>query len=367
MKGYLFKSRVRTKHTIALWLFSIFGFVTVLALGTKFFTATVQDTRFGSSDYFIISMLGFIFLGFVSFCLTALLILLNIIRSNWFKSVVKSPIFIVLIFIFILTIGISSQKIIPVFRKQIENNQIVQNTLKERQPNISPDVIFELTNNERIKNGLKPLKRDPKLDEAALERAIVIIEFNEWAHEATKSGVPYTEAVKQAHYWNINYGENLANGQFTSEEVVNGWMNSEGHKENILSSKFQDVGIATYSGELNGFSTVVTAQLFGGYQPPNYTKEYINNWENSLNGLINIKPSWENIKNFPSTYEANKQDADRMIEIINIRINRMQKIISRIKANRWFTAEENRWTYEDEKLFNEQENLATSLNNLQWR
>jgi len=245
-------------------------------------------------------------------------------------------------------------------KEHIANNQ-------QKEPNIIPDEVFELTNNERVKNGLKPLKRNVKLDEAALERAIVIIEHNEWAHEATKSGVPYTEAIKKANYWNINYGENLANGQQTSAEVVNGWMNSDGHRANILDKKFQEVGIATYSGQLNGFNTVVTVQIFGGYQPPNYSQETINGWANSLNRLREIKPSWENIRNFPSTYEANRQDADRMMEIINLRIYRIEKIVSRMQANQWLTSEENQWTYDDKKLYNEQEVIASRLNSQVWK
>lgn len=350
-----------------MWLLCVLGFVSVLAVATNFFTSTVQETTFGSSNYFIILLFGFMLAGLLTFGLAMLLVFISIIRSKKTKRIIKSPIFIILAVIFAFVVGVLGTKIITPVAEKIESSQSEPSFIEQREPNILPDEVFELTNNERIKNGLKPLKRNPKLDEAALERAKVIIEFDEWAHEATRSGVPYTEAIKRANYWNINYGENLANGQFTSEEVVRGWMSSEAHKANILNSKFQEVGIATYSGQLNGVSTVVTVQLFGGYQPPNYTKDYLNGWESSLASLISVKPSWENIKNFPTTYEENKQDADRMIEIINIRINRMQKIVARIKANQWFTAEENRWIYEDEKLYNEQEAIAKRLNSQVWK
>lgn len=364
---HLLKKPVRVKHLLIMWILCVLGFVSVLAVATNFFTSAVQETTFGSSNYFIILLFGFMLAGLLTFGLAMLLVFINIIRSKKTKRIIKSPIFIILAVIFAFVVGVLGTKIITSVAENIESSQSESSFIEQKEPNILPDEVFELTNNERIKNGLKPLKRNPKLDEAALERAKVIIEFDEWAHEATKSGVTYTEAIKRANYWNINYGENLANGQFTSEEVVRDWMSSEAHKANILNSKFQEVGIATYSGQLNGVSTVVTVQLFGGYQPPNYTRDYLNSWESSLASLISVKPSWENIKNFPTTYEENKQDADRMIEIINIRINRMQKIVARIKANQWFTAEENRWIYEDEKLYNEQEAIAKRLNSQVWK
>lgn len=367
VKTSIFKKRVRVTHLLLVWLFCVIGFGIVLAAATKFFTSTVQETAFGNSDYFTILLLGFASLGFLSFGLAILVGFFNTIRSGKAKKLVKSPIFVAVAVILAFAVGVAVTNITTPITEQIKSNQYLPGHTEQRASNILPDEVFELTNSERIKNGLKSLKRSSKLDEAALERAKVIIEFNEWDHEATKSGISYTEAIKKAHYWNVNYGENLANGQYTSIEVVNSWMNSETHKANILDTKFQEIGIATYSGQLNGLNTVVTVQLFGGYQPPSYTQDYLKGWEGSLNSLISVKPSWENIKNFSSTYEANKQDADRLIEIMNIRIYRMEKMVVRIRANQWFTAEENRWSYEDKKLYDEQEAISTRLNSQVWK
>lgn len=231
-----------------------------------------------------------------------------------------------------------------------------------RTPSIKPDEVYDLSNRERINAGLKPLTRSQKLDEAALQRAKAIIQYNEWAHEATKSGLTYKEAIRKTNYWNINYGENLANGQYTSQEVVSGWMNSPKHKENLLSKLYQEVGIATFSGQLDGFHTVVTVQIFGGYQPPNYSRETLDSWSNVLNRLKEIKPSWENLKNNHEKYEANKADTDRLLQIIDIRISRMESIVSKMNANKWMSVEENKWMDEDKKLYDEQQQLASKLN-----
>jgi hypothetical protein len=366
-KSGFFKKNIGLKHLLLMWFMSILGFGVVLAIATKLFTSTVQETEFGNSSYFLILLLGFAFIGTISFGFAMIVAFVKILRKIKKLKIINSPVFLILLVVFAFVAGVFGTKLINPISEQIKSNSYTPSFVEKRVPNILPDEVFELTNNERVNNGLKPLKRSVKLDEAALERAKVIIEYNEWAHEATRSGIPYTEAIKKAHYWNINYGENLANGQYSSSEVVNGWMNSASHKANILDTKFQEVGIATYSGQLNGVSTVVTVQLFGGYQPPNYKADYLTGWESSLNSLISVKPSWENIKNYPSTYNANKQDADRLIEIMNIRISRMQKIVARIKANQWFTAEENRWTYEDKGLYDEQEAIAKRLNSQTWR
>jgi len=365
MKNRL-KTVVRVKHFMLLWLICILCFGVLLAIGTNFFTTDVQETSFGKSTYFYILLLGFVYIGSLSFGLAIglaiIITLINLLKGSKTLKLIKSPIFIIFIFLCAITAVWYVTNLLNSKNEQIKSNQVAPSLVRQGQPKIFPDEVFELTNKERVQNGLKPLKRSVKLDEAALERAKVIIEFDEWSHEATNSGVPYTEAIKQSNYWNTVYGENLAEGQNTSSAVVKGWMNSPSHKENILDSTFQEIGVATYSGELNGRDTVVTVQLFGGYTQPGYKADYLSGWESTLNTLIKIRPSWENIKNYPSAYEANKQDTDRLLEIIDTRINRIQKIVTRIKANQWFTAEENRWTYEDENLYNEQDAISKRLN-----
>lgn len=365
-KTSLLKKRVQVKYLLILWLICISGFGILLAIATNLFTSTIQATELGSSSYFIVLLLGFMLLGFLAFALAVLMAMVDMVKSERTKKIVKSPFFIASVVILAFVVSAFGTKIISPIEERIENNQRTPISGR-REIKISPDEIFDLTNNERVKKGLKSLNRNPKLDEAALERAKVIIEYGEWSHEATESGIPYTEAIKKTNYWNIRYGENLANGQYTSAQVVNEWMNSESHRANILEVNYQEVGIATYSGRLNGFNTAVTVQIFGGYQSPNYSQEIIHGWSTVLSKLREIKPSWENIRNFSSTYEANKQDADRMIEIMNIRIYRIEKIVSRMQTKQWLTAEENSWTYEDEKLYNEQEAIAGRLNSQAWK
>lgn len=248
------------------------------------------------------------------------------------------------------------------------NNKITSNdtafrpSYKPPQANIKADEIFELTNGERVKAGLKPLRRNEKLDQAALERAQKIIEFGEFSHEATKSGVTYIDAIGQANYWNTTKGENLAEGQFSSSQVMVGWMGSNAHRENILNPQFQDIGVATYEGKLNGRKSIVSVQLFGGYVPPNYSQADIDSWKSARTGLINYLPSWENARSFGSQYENNKSDYERIISIFKQRIDIANRIIPRMEANQYFTSDENKLIELDKALYQEAENLANKLN-----
>lgn len=359
------KSSKRTlsfiKFFLCIWIFCLLGFGITLLFATNFFKSTAVETIFGNSSWFLILTIVFISIGLISFGCILLGIFVSFLRSVLIKKFIHSPAFYFLLIGFIFLIGINFQKIMSYLNQQKIFQEIVE-TYKPRVPLIIPNEVFELTNKERINNNLKPLKRDVELDEAALKRAKVIIENNEFAHEATKSGITYTKAIKKAQYWNINYGENLAQGQFTSQEVVDGWMNSEGHRANILNPKYQEIGIATYSGMLSGFNAVVTVQLFGGYEPPNYKKDVVESWKASLASLKNIQPSWQNLKNNASFYEQNKADVDRINELILIRISNITTIVARMDKNQWFTSVEQKMIDNDRGLYNEQEAIATRLN-----
>ncbi len=226
--------------------------------------------------------------------------------------------------------------------------------------------IIDLTNEKRANAGLKPVTEDSKLDEAAQVRAQKIIDYNEWSHEEPATGVTYTKAIKQVNYWNVTYGENLAKDILSSEGIVDAWMNSPGHKKNLLDSTFQDIGVAIKTGQMGGVETTIVVQLFGGYQSPNYKQADIDSWIASADSLRNILPSWEKIKNFPTTYSENKRDADRLLEIISIRITRDQSIYETMKANKWLSSQQNAWVKEDTALYNEEEAISNRLNGLTW-
>jgi uncharacterized protein YkwD len=125
-------------------------------------------------------------------------------------------------------------------------------------------------NEQRAQFGLRPLREDPRLDAAAADRMRDMEELSYWSHEAPDGRSPFLWLALR-HYPFRFAGENLARGFETTELLVGGWMESKGHRENILSHDYDDCGVAVIEGgtvaRLTGKSIVV---MFGSTQdsPP---------------------------------------------------------------------------------------------------
>ncbi|MCD8346715.1 MAG: leucine-rich repeat protein [Lachnospiraceae bacterium] len=113
--------------------------------------------------------------------------------------------------------------------------------------------VLELVNQERAAEGLSALTMDAELLEAAMLRAAEInINFS----HTRPSGLSCVTVSSKA------LGENIAVGYASASSVMNGWMNSEGHRANILTSDYQSIGIGCFT---QG-GTVYWVQLFGNEQ-----------------------------------------------------------------------------------------------------
>ena len=125
--------------------------------------------------------------------------------------------------------------------------------------------LINLTNMERIKEGFSPLKESKALSCLAFERAKVILENDDFSH-SFETGNPTMRDLAQKMGLTFRYfllGENLAKDFNDEEEIVNSWMVSPKHKENILSKKFKEIGVAVVKGEFEGKETIVVVQIFG--------------------------------------------------------------------------------------------------------
>ncbi|MBP7832818.1 MAG: hypothetical protein KA035_03545, partial [Candidatus Levybacteria bacterium] len=127
---------------------------------------------------------------------------------------------------------------------------------------ISEQDLLENTNKQRSLNGAAPLQLNPKLSDAARRKVANMFENNYWAHFAPNGTTPWS-FIKAADYEYLFAGENLAKGFTSSSDVVNAWMNSPTHRENLLSSKYTEIGFAIQEGHLTGEDTVVVVQMFG--------------------------------------------------------------------------------------------------------
>jgi len=107
--------------------------------------------------------------------------------------------------------------------------------------------VIQLTNQERAKHGLKPLAQDWELSRVARYKSMDMKDKNYFSHTSPTYGSPFTMMKN----FGISYraaAENIAAGQTTAQEVVNAWMNSPGHRANILSGNYTHIGVGYAAG-----------------------------------------------------------------------------------------------------------------------
>ncbi|EOW9526862.1 CAP domain-containing protein [Bacillus cytotoxicus] len=102
--------------------------------------------------------------------------------------------------------------------------------------------VVELTNAERTKQGLSALQVDNELSKVARAKSEDMQKNNYFNHNSPTYGSPF-DMMKRFGISYKSAGENIAQGQRTPEEVVQAWMNSEGHRANILNSNFTHIGV----------------------------------------------------------------------------------------------------------------------------
>lgn len=120
------------------------------------------------------------------------------------------------------------------------------------------EAVLKLVNQERAKVGVPALTLSEKLTSIANTKAKDMADKNYFSHESPTYGSPF-DMLKQFGVSFSYAGENIATGQKTAEEVMNGWMNSSGHKANILNKNYTQLGVGFYRGGQYGTEWV---QLF---------------------------------------------------------------------------------------------------------
>lgn len=127
---------------------------------------------------------------------------------------------------------------------------------------VTSATIVELTNQRREAAGLRRLVVNEQLNQVAQKKLNDMLQRQFFSHTnpdgekvwglLTSEGYDYTFA-----------GENLAMNFYSAEEVVSAWMDSEKHRQNLLSQQFQDIGVAVGIGTLNDNSVSLVVQIFG--------------------------------------------------------------------------------------------------------
>lgn len=116
--------------------------------------------------------------------------------------------------------------------------------------------VVKLVNEERAKAGLSPLSVNSKAANAAQTRAR---EIEKSFSHTRPDGSSFNTALTEAGVSFRGAGENIAYGQTTPQQVMEGWMNSSGHRANILNANYTSIGVGHYK---NGAGVDYWTQLF---------------------------------------------------------------------------------------------------------
>ncbi len=129
-------------------------------------------------------------------------------------------------------------------------------------PELMSSNIIALTNEQRTTANIQEVRESKILDEAAKLKLSDMFDNNYWEHVAP-SGKQAWDFMKEVGYSYEIAGENLAKGYHDSKSTVSAWMDSQSHRDNLLSQKYSEIGVAVGSGTLNGKPVTLAVQLFG--------------------------------------------------------------------------------------------------------
>ncbi|MBI2641152.1 hypothetical protein HYW87_00975 [Candidatus Roizmanbacteria bacterium] len=127
---------------------------------------------------------------------------------------------------------------------------------------ITLEKLYQLTNEQRTKNNLSPLSFNEDLSEGAKLKAQDMFAKNYWSHYAADGKTPWDFILASGYQYEFA-GENLAKNFLFSQGVIDAWMASPSHKENVLREDYTDVGFAVVNGVLNDEQTTLVVQMFG--------------------------------------------------------------------------------------------------------
>ena len=123
--------------------------------------------------------------------------------------------------------------------------------------------LIELTNQQRAEAGLNALTENIKLNESARKKVQDMF-IKQYFEHKSPTGESVEQVIGSTGYVYIIVGENLALGDFPTEKsVIDAWMNSPSHRDNMLDSRYTEIGISAIEGEFKGERVWMAVQHFG--------------------------------------------------------------------------------------------------------
>ncbi len=125
----------------------------------------------------------------------------------------------------------------------------------EAEPLISETTIFKLINQKRVENNIPLLSINNQLTEAAIDKAQYLYKNDYFDHESKDGQKTFSYWIKETGYEYSFVGENLATNFKNNQDLIQAWMDSPSHQENLLNENYLETGIAVYKN--------IIVQIFG--------------------------------------------------------------------------------------------------------
>lgn len=189
---------------------------------------------------------------------------------------------------------------------------------------LSKDNIIKITNDYRTEKGNLPLLTENAKLKLSAEKKLQDMFTNQYFEHVSPTGIDIEKLGLDVGYKYVLIGENLAMGNFKDDKsLVGAWMNSIGHRENILNKNYKEIGVAVGKGMFEGKEVWIAVQHFGTprsvcpsinesiYEEINSKQTEINSLEKDLNERIKV------IEREVKPYEGGSKDYLKKVEEYN--------------------------------------------------
>jgi hypothetical protein len=200
------------------------------------------------------------------------------------------------------------------------------------------DEVVKYTNAERTKSGLQPFVVNAKLSASAKLKVEDMFNNQYFSHDSP-SGITIGDLVASVGYEFISIGENLALGNFKDDiDLIEAWMESPGHRENILNPKYKEIGVAVARGTFEGKTTWLAVQHFGlplsiCPKPSEAIKTEIETNKIQLkdteDGLGNLLNELEDMRKRDPEYNQKIQEYNNLVSEYNETVGQIKSLIDK--------------------------------------
>lgn len=227
------------------------------------------------------------------------------------------------------------QKLNQEIKKQVNTQPILR--AKEESVNsfLTVEGVISFTNRQRAINGLLPLSQNSLLNQSALIKASDMLEKQYFAHDSPE-GRGVGDLAEDVLYEYITIGENLALGNFLDDNaLVQAWMDSPGHRANILNTRYTEIGVGILKGSYQGRSTWLAVQHFGLplSSCPQVENQLLQKVEDNQNRLDQLKNELESKKQELEQFEPkHAPEYNQKIQEYNSMVNDYNSLAEETKS-----------------------------------